>query len=130
MSHLYIREGQQSLLALPRAMFHTSLLGRREGVDQEQQSRWQPSRTQLLWAGATAGLLTIAILIGYRYGISLWDWIKLLVVPGAIAGVGLWFNRQQQERQREEDRLQQKRQREDDQKQFERGLEIENEHAQ
>jgi hypothetical protein len=104
MSDLYIRERQQSVLALLRAMFHTSLLGRREGVDQEQQSRWQPTRTQLLWAGATAGLL-IAILIGYRYGITLWDWIKLLVVPGAIAGVGLWFNRQQQERQREvEDR--------------------------
>jgi uncharacterized protein YjbI with pentapeptide repeats len=73
----------------------------REGVDQEQQSRWRPTRTQLLWAGATAGLLTIAILIGYRYDITLWDWIKLLVVPAAIAIAGLWFNRQQQERQRE-----------------------------
>jgi hypothetical protein len=50
--------------------------GRREGVDQEKQSRWQPTRTQLLWAGATAGLLTIVILIGYRYDITLWDWIK------------------------------------------------------
>jgi hypothetical protein len=64
----------------------------REGVDQEQQSRWQPTRTQLLWAGATAALLTAAVLIGYRYDITLWDWIKLLIVPAVIAGGGLWFN--------------------------------------
>jgi hypothetical protein len=70
-------------------------------MDQQEQPRWRPTRRQLLWAGATAGLLTIVILIGYRYDITLWDWIKLLVVPAAIAGVGLWFNRQQQERQRE-----------------------------
>jgi hypothetical protein len=69
-------------------------------MDQEQ-PRGRPTRRQFLWAGATTGLLTIAILIGYRYDITLWDWIKLLVVPAAIAGVGLWFNRQQQERQRE-----------------------------
>src|SRR5215217_5239188 len=68
-------------------------------VDQ-QQSPWQPTRRQLLWAGASGGLLTIAILIGYRYGTTLWDWIKLLVVPAVIAGGGFWFNRQQQERQR------------------------------
>jgi hypothetical protein len=30
--------------------------------------------------------LTIAVLIGYRYDITLWDWIKLLVVPAVIAG--------------------------------------------
>jgi Pentapeptide repeats (8 copies) len=70
-------------------------------MDQQEQPRWRPTRRQLMWAGATAGLLTIAILIGYRYDITLWDWIKLLVVPAAIAIAGLWFNRQQQERQRE-----------------------------
>jgi hypothetical protein len=49
---------------------------------------------QLLWA---VGLLTVVIIIGYRYGITLWDWIKLLVVPAVIAGGGVWFNRQQRE---------------------------------
>jgi Pentapeptide repeats (8 copies) len=67
----------------------------------EQQSRWRPTREQLLWAGATVGLvlLTIAVVIGYRYDITLWDWLKLLVVPAVIAGGGIWFNRQQRERE-------------------------------
>jgi hypothetical protein len=55
--------------------------------------RWlRTSRRRVLWAGATVGLLSIAI--GYRYGITLWDWIKLLIVPAVIAGGGLWFNAQ------------------------------------
>ena len=70
-------------------------------MDDQQQSRARPSRRQLFWAGAASGLLTIAILIGYRYGITLWDWLKLLVVPAVIAGGGLWFNRQQRERELE-----------------------------
>jgi uncharacterized protein YjbI with pentapeptide repeats len=68
-------------------------------VDPQQQSRWRPNRRQLLGAGVAVGLLTIAILIGYRYGITLWDWIKLLIVPAVIAGGGLWFNAQQRERE-------------------------------
>jgi uncharacterized protein YjbI with pentapeptide repeats len=44
-------------------------------------------------------LLTGALLIGYRYDITLWDWIKLHIVPAVIAGGGLWFNRQQHERE-------------------------------
>jgi hypothetical protein len=44
-------------------------------------------------------LLTVVILIGYRYDITLWDWIKLLIVPAVIAGGNLWFNRQQRERE-------------------------------
>jgi hypothetical protein len=43
--------------------------------------------------------LTIAILIGYPFGITLWDWIKLLVVPAVLAGGGLWFNAQQSKRE-------------------------------
>src|SRR4051794_7965739 len=70
-------------------------------MDDQQQPRWWPTRGQLLWAVGIAAVLTVAVLIGYRYGITLWDWIKLLVVPAAIAIAGLWFNRQQQERQRE-----------------------------
>jgi hypothetical protein len=68
-------------------------------VAQEQQSRGWTTRRQLLWAGSIVGLLTIAVLIGYRYGISLWDWIKLLIVPTVIAGGGFWFNAQQRERE-------------------------------
>src|SRR5215213_11351235 len=44
-------------------------------------------------------LLAVAVLIGYRYDITLWDWIKLLIVPAVIAGGGLWFNVQQRERE-------------------------------
>lgn len=72
-----------------------------------------------MWAGGVVAALIVSVLIGYRYGITLWDWIKLLIVPAVIAGGGLWFNAQQQERQREDNRLQ-----------HERGLEIENVRAQ
>src|SRR5687767_6394101 len=80
-------------------MLHTSPRREECQVAQVQQSRRWPTSRQLRWAGATVGLLTIAVLIGYRYGITLWDWIKLLIVPTAIAGAGLWFNTQQRERE-------------------------------
>jgi hypothetical protein len=70
-------------------------------VDDQQQSRWRPTRGQVLWTLALVAVLTVAVLIGYRYGITLWDWIKLLIVPAVIAGGGLWFNRQQRERELE-----------------------------
>jgi hypothetical protein len=54
-------------------------------VDQEQQSPWRPTRRQLLWTGGIIAALAVAVLIGYRYGIMLWDWIKILIVPAAIA---------------------------------------------
>jgi hypothetical protein len=58
-------------------------------------------RRQLLGAGAAVALMVGTVLVGYRYGITLWDWIKLLIVPAVIAGGGLWFNRQQRERETE-----------------------------
>jgi hypothetical protein len=67
-------------------------------VDQ-QQSRWRHTRSQLLWASGIVAVSTISTLIGYRYGVTLWDWIKLLIVPAVIAGVGIWFNHQQRERE-------------------------------
>src|SRR5215218_2043541 len=82
-------------------MHHTSLRREECQMVQQQESQWRPTRRQLLWASAAVALLTIAILIGYRYGITLWDWIKLLIVPAVIAGGGLWFNRQQRERELE-----------------------------
>jgi uncharacterized protein YjbI with pentapeptide repeats len=63
---------------------------------------WPPKIRQVVWllrSAAVLALLTVFILIGYRYGITLWDWIKLLIVPAVIAGGGLWFNAQQRERE-------------------------------
>src|SRR5215211_3074777 len=80
-------------------MLHTTLCREESRLEQKQEPRWQPTRRQLLWAGAVVAVLTIAILIGYRYGITLWDWIKLLIIPAVIAGGGLWFNTQQRERE-------------------------------
>jgi hypothetical protein len=44
---------------------------------------------------------SLLIAIGYPYGITLWDWAKLLIVPAVIAGGGLWFNAQQREREQQ-----------------------------
>jgi Pentapeptide repeats (8 copies) len=67
-----------------------------------EQPRWRPTRKQLLWtlaALAIVAALTVAVLIGYRYDITLWNWIKLLIFPAVIVGGGLWFNRHQRERE-------------------------------
>src|SRR5215208_726987 len=72
-------------------------------------SDWRPTPRQSLWAIRLGIVLSLLVAIGYSYGITLWDWIKLLVVPAAIAAAGLWFNRQQQERQRADDWRQQER---------------------
>jgi hypothetical protein len=68
-------------------------------VDGQQQSHWQPTRRQVLWTLGIVVVVTLAVLIGYSYGITLWDWIKLLKVPAVMAGGGLWFNAQQRERE-------------------------------
>jgi len=65
---------------------------------------WRPTPTQALWVARAAIVLGIPILIGYSYGITLWDWLELLIVPVVIAVGGFWFNRQQQERQLQSDK--------------------------
>ncbi len=74
----------------------------------QQQSRWRPTRRQVLWAGGIAALAFLIIVIcGYLFGWqwtglpkqTLWDWLKLLIIPAVLAGVGLWFNRQQREQE-------------------------------
>jgi uncharacterized protein YjbI with pentapeptide repeats len=60
---------------------------------------WRPTPRQGLWAIRIGIVLGLLVAIGYSYGVTLWDWIKLLIVPAAIAGVGLWFNEQQRERE-------------------------------
>jgi uncharacterized protein YjbI with pentapeptide repeats len=108
-------EDEENQLALIHAMLHTSPRREERWVDQQQQDGqrerplWPPTREQVLWTVGIVALLTVVILIGYHYGISLWDWLKLLVVPAVIAGGGLWFNSRQQERQQEDNRQQQER---------------------
>jgi hypothetical protein len=60
---------------------------------------WQPTPQQNLWAIRIAIVLGLLIAIGYAYGITLWEWANLLIVPAAIAGAGLWFTQQQRERE-------------------------------
>jgi Pentapeptide repeats (8 copies) len=75
---------------------------------QQQQVRWRPTRRQLLWGGGIAALVFLGIVIGgYLFewkwtGLpkrTLWDWLQLLIIPAVLAGVGLWFNRQQREQE-------------------------------
>jgi uncharacterized protein YjbI with pentapeptide repeats len=85
-------------------------------VDQEQNPRersfirelvpeWRPTRKQRLWTARVTivliVLLGILTLIGLPFGITLWEWMKLLIVPAVIAAGGLWFNRQQRDREME-----------------------------
>ena len=70
-------------------------------MDPKQQPREQPAERLVAWSVVCLALFTIAVYIGYRYDITLWDWLKLLVVPVVIAGVGIWFNHQQCERELE-----------------------------
>jgi hypothetical protein len=67
----------------------------------QQQPRKQSAERLVAWSVVCFALFTIAVYIGYRYDITLWDWLKLLVVPAVIAGIGIWFNRQQRERELE-----------------------------
>jgi hypothetical protein len=72
-------------------------------VDQQEQSRGPRTRRQLLWAGGIAALAFLVIVVcGYVFGWAwtgltaptqrtLWDWLKLLVVPLVLALGGYWF---------------------------------------
>ena len=83
-------------------------------MNQGQQSRWRPTRRQVLWiVGVVIALLVATIVLGYVLewdwtGLvkdkaytkrTLWDWLQLLIIPAVLAGVGLWFNRQQREQE-------------------------------
>jgi uncharacterized protein YjbI with pentapeptide repeats len=80
-------------------------------VDQQRNSRkrtidlerlliptWQPTVSQVLWMVRIAIILGLLLLIGYAYETTIWDWLELLIVPAAIAGVatvgGAWFTGQ------------------------------------
>jgi len=62
---------------------------------------WRLTRQQTLWAIRIAIVVGLLVLIGYDHDITLWDWLKLLIIPAVIAGGGIWFNQQQRERELE-----------------------------
>jgi hypothetical protein len=62
---------------------------------------WRPTVQQVLWAVRIAVVLSLIVAIGYFYDITIWDWIKLLIIPAAIAAAGVWFNQQQREREQD-----------------------------
>jgi hypothetical protein len=64
---------------------------------QQQQSHRRPTRKQVLWIVGIAAVFAVAV--GYSFGITLWDWIQLLIVPAVIAAGGLWFNSEQRNRE-------------------------------
>jgi hypothetical protein len=68
-------------------------------------SDWRLAPRHVLWAVRIAIVLSLLVGIGYSYGVTLRDWIKLLIVPAVIAGGGFWFNRQQQERKSRDELL-------------------------
>jgi uncharacterized protein YjbI with pentapeptide repeats len=86
-------------------------------VDQEQQSRWRPTRRQVLWTVGVvvATVVASSIVLGYVLewewtGLvkdkaytkrTLWDWLQLLIIPAVLAAGGLWFNQQQRDRELE-----------------------------
>ena len=87
--------------------------------DQQQQSRWRPTRRQLLWAGSIVGVVAVLLLIrlGYTYpwtgfgkskvneavqpAKTLWDWLGLLIVPVVLAIGGYFFTRSESRATRE-----------------------------
>jgi len=79
-------------------------------MDQQQQSRWRPTRRQVLWTVAITVVVVVAlvvaiIVLGYVRewkwtGMvkdkaypwrTLWDWLGLLIVPVVLAAGGLLF---------------------------------------
>jgi uncharacterized protein YjbI with pentapeptide repeats len=59
---------------------------------------WRANPTQVLWTIRITIVLLILILVGYLYEITLWNWVKLLIVPGTLALItivgGAWFTRE------------------------------------
>jgi uncharacterized protein YjbI with pentapeptide repeats len=60
---------------------------------------WRPTPQHDVWVLRLAVVLVVLVAIGQAYNVTLLDWLKLLIVPAVIAGVGIWFNHQQRERE-------------------------------
>ncbi len=100
---------------------------------------WRPTPWQGLWAIRIGIVLGLLVAIGYLYGITLWDWAQLLIVPAVIAGGVAWLNWVQSKREREAEAAQEReRQAQQDRREREateearrkRELEVERERAQ
>jgi hypothetical protein len=97
-------------------MLHTSCREKHQVDQQQQQSRWQPTRGQIQWTvGIVVTLAGAIIVLGYIYewkwtGFvkdknfsyrTLWEWLKLLIVPAVLAIGGYLFTRSENERTRQ-----------------------------
>ena len=60
---------------------------------------WRPTPQHGVWVLTLAVVLVVLVAIGHAYNVTLLNWLKLLIVPAVIAGVGIWFNHQQRERE-------------------------------
>jgi uncharacterized protein YjbI with pentapeptide repeats len=64
-----------------------------------QQSRWRPTRRQVLWASGILIFVICSYVFGWKWtGLpkrTLWDWLELLIVPGALAFGVYWLNQRQ-----------------------------------
>jgi uncharacterized protein YjbI with pentapeptide repeats len=65
----------------------------------DQEHRWRLTKQQVLWGIAIAVVLVILVCVGYLYGVTLWDWLELLIVPAALTGSAIWFNWAQRQRE-------------------------------
>ena len=56
---------------------------------------WLPKSgfRRLVWLIRIIILLGLLALISSFHEVTLWNWLKLLIVPAVIAGGGFWFNR-------------------------------------
>ena len=65
----------------------------------------QPTAAQILWAirivVAVVIVLGVLVLIGSSFGITLWDWLRVLAVPVTIGVAVPWLNWLQKERELE-----------------------------
>jgi|SRR5215210_5866145 len=64
---------------------------------------WQPSRGQVLWTLRIVIVLSVPVLVGYAYDTTLWDWLKILIVPAAISVAGIFITNTLTERARQID---------------------------
>jgi uncharacterized protein YjbI with pentapeptide repeats len=87
-------------------------------------SDWRPTPRQGLWAIRVSIVIGLLVAIGYPYDVTVWDWIKLLVVPATIAiGVAIisWM---QNARQRQSEEAQREREQQMEDLQRQRELEV------
>jgi hypothetical protein len=95
---------------------------------------WPSDRRQRLWiyrgAIALVILLLIMIVVGYVYDKTLWDWLKLLIVPATIAIGAAAVNWRQSKLQRRSDKEQAELQRTSDKAQADSQMGVEIERAQ